>query len=208
MTGAPGKVADWSDDSRALDAWIAEAEQLLRRIEHLARLEAPAIQTHDDTQETDQPDAGEDDQQFNERSLRPYAYVLRQALFRLQLARQRACPDLSLGLIIELAQASAEAQQAESKNWIRELEERLAAEEAYSLTIDRLLDNNDWPEDARLEVLKRARARRKQAAEAKKASLRAEFDRLLRQGHSARAAAEILGKRFGYNPETIRKLLR
>jgi hypothetical protein len=40
------------------------------------------------------------------------------------------------------------------------------------------------------------------------AGLRPEFDRLLEQGLSARRAAEFLGKRTGYNPETIRKRFR
>lgn len=48
----------------------------------------------------------------------------------------------------------------------------------------------------------------KRRVEASIASLRPEFDRLMEHGHSARRAAELLGKRTGYNPETIRKRLR
>lgn len=57
-------------------------------------------------------------------------------------------------------------------------------------------------------ALEEGRARRKRRVEAMIATLRPEFDRLRKQGHSLRRAAELLGERTGYNPETIRKRLR
>lgn len=168
------------DEAAALDEWMAEIEAYLRRIDD------PVCWPQ----------------------MQPYALTLRQALVALQVACRRADHVVPIYRITDLALDHAKAQQAEGELWIEALYERLAAEEAYSLEMDRLLNDRDRTEDARLEALKEARARRKRETDEKIASLRPEFERLREQVRSARRPAELLGERTGYNPETIRKQLR
>ena len=167
------------DEAAALDEWMAEIEAYLRRIDD------PVCWPQ----------------------MQPYALTLRQALVALQVACRRPDRVVPIYRITDLALNHAKAQQAEGELWIEALYERLAAEEACSLEMDRLLDDRDRTEDARLEALKEARERRKQETEEKIASLRPEFERLRSQGLSATRAAEFLGQRYGVHPDTIRKRL-
>jgi hypothetical protein len=143
--------------------------------------------------------------------LQPYGHALAEGLAAIHRARQRDLPDLVLEEVVWLAQSVAAATRTNcDSEWaMLNLEAQIASWQDYAKTLEDMLTKISKKDAARLAGLEAARAQRKAKLDAKLAELRPEFERLQKNGHSARRAAELLSKRAGgKKADTLRKQLR
>lgn len=167
------------DEAAALDEWMAGIETYLRRI----------------------------DDPLCWPQMRQHAHALRQALVALQVARRRADRVVPVYRITDLAMAHVAAQGAEDELRIEVLQEQVEHAQKWLQEFERVLDNADQKDAAKLEALARSNKKRQEELSEKLELLRPEFEKMRREGLSASRAAEILGERHGVHPDTIRKRL-
>lgn len=172
------------DDEGVLDEWLADVEALQRRLDpdHLYSIVPDAI--------------------------RPHASALQRMVAAVRRARARQIPSLVLEEVVYLARAVEDARIAEVHLILSQVSQQLGDAEAAHALLDRALYQADVADDARLRGLGDSRKRRQTELQAKLEALRPEFERRVRNGMSASRAAQILGERYGLNPDTIRKRLR